>query len=142
LGAAVLVVAALLAAALAGLVTGWAWLVSLVLLPLAAALAADRYRSLGHRLEDGWLITRTGSLVRRRSILSADGIIGWRIHQSWFQRRQGLVSLAATTAAGRQHYVAHDIPQAQAIALAAATTPALLTPFLDGLQPAGHGPAA
>ncbi len=89
-----------------------------MLLPLAAALAADRYRSLGHRLTDGWLITRTGSLVRRRSVLSTDGIIGWRIHQSWFQRRQGLVSLAATTAAGRQHYVAHDIPAAAAIALA------------------------
>jgi len=141
LGAAAGVIAGLLPAWLAGPVPGWAWLTSLALLPLAAALAADRYRSLGHRLEDGWLITRTGSLVRRRSILSADGIIGWRIHQSWFQRRQGLVSLAATTAAGRQHYVAHDIPQARALALAAATTPALLTPFLDEPLPAARGPA-
>jgi putative membrane protein len=105
-------------------------LVTLVLLPLAAALAADRYRSLGHLLTGGWLVTRTGSLVRRRSVLSTDGIIGWRIHQSWFQRRQGLVSLAATTAAGRQHYVAHDIPAAQALTLATAATTDLLTPFL------------
>lgn len=114
----------------AGVIPAWAFLATLVLLPLAAALAADRYRSLGHLLADGWLITRTGTLVRRRCILSTDGIIGWRIHQSWFQRRQGLVSLAATTAAGHQHYVAHDILAADAIALAAAATSPLMTPFL------------
>jgi putative membrane protein len=108
----------------------WAWQVSLVLLPLAALLAADRYRSLGHRLTGGWLVTRTGSLVRRRSVLSTSGIIGWRFHQSWFQRRQGLVSLAATTAAGRQRYVAHDIPVADALAIAASATGDLMTPFL------------
>lgn len=141
LGGAALVVAGLAAAGLAGAVPGWAWLPSLALLPLAAVLADDRYRSLGHRLDNGWLVTRTGSLVRRRSVLSAEGIIGWRIHQSWFQRRQGLVSLAATTAAGRQHYVAHDIPQAQALSLAAAATPALVVPFVQagGAKPAGPG---
>ncbi|HEU5421527.1 MAG TPA: PH domain-containing protein, partial [Streptosporangiaceae bacterium] len=116
LGAAALIIAGVLAAGLAGAMPGWVWLASLVLLPVAAALAEDRYRSLGHRLAGGWLITRTGTLVRRRSIMSAEGIIGWRVHQSWFQRRQGLVSLAATTAAGRQHYVAPDIPHAQALA--------------------------
>ena len=120
-----------------GLIPAWAWLASLVLLPLAAALAADRYRSLGHLLTRGWLITRTGTLVRRRCVLSTDGIIGWRIHQSWFQRRQGLVSLAATTAAGHQHYVAHDIPAADAIALASAATAPLMAPFLaPGPEPA------
>ncbi|MGH3404219.1 MAG: PH domain-containing protein [Streptosporangiaceae bacterium] len=113
-----------------GVIPAWTWLASLVLLPLAAALAADRYRSLGHLLTQGWLITRTGTVVRRRCVLSTDGIIGWRIHQSWFQRRQGLVSLAATTAAGHQHYVAHDIPAADAIALARAATGPLMAPFV------------
>jgi putative membrane protein len=126
------VIAAVAVAWATGHAPDWAWPVSLVLLPLAAALAADRYRSLGHQLTGGWLVTRTGSLVRRRSVLSTDGIIGWRIHQSWFQRRQGLVSLAATTAAGRQHYVAHDIPAADALALAASATTELMTPFLPG----------
>jgi putative membrane protein len=108
---------------------------SLVLLALAGVLAADRYRSLGHRLADGWLITRTGTLVRRRCVLSTDGIIGWRIHQSWFQRRRGLVSLAATTAAGRQHYVVHDVPAKVAVALATAATERLMTQFLaDGAR--------
>jgi putative membrane protein len=99
------------------------------LLPLGAVLAADRYASLGHRLAGGWLVTRTGSLIRRRSVLSTEGIIGWRIHQSWFQRRQGLASLAATTAAGRQHYTAHDVPVTAALDLATSATPDLISPF-------------
>jgi putative membrane protein len=138
---AAVVIAGLLTLWLTGHAPAWTGWGSLVLLPLAAALAADRYRSLGHRLAGDWLITRTGSLVRRRSVLSTDGIIGWQIHQSWFQRRQGLVSLTATTAAGRQHYVAHDIPAGTALALTAAATTDLMTPFLRGdvAQAAGSG---
>jgi putative membrane protein len=128
-GAAGVLAVAAVASWAGGLVPAWAGLGSLVLLPAGAALAADRYRSLGHRLADGWLVTRTGSLIRRRSVLSAEGIIGWRIHQSWFQRRQGLVSLAATTAAGRQHYVAHDIPTPTALTLATSVTGSLVSPF-------------
>lgn len=137
-GACVLVAAATVGWRAGGL-PFWAWLAILAALPLAALLAADRYRSLGHRLADGWLVTRTGSLVRRRSVLSTDGIIGWRIHQSWFQRRQGLVSLAATTAAGRQDYVAHDIPVEAALAVTAGATSDLMAPFL--CQPPASGPA-
>jgi putative membrane protein len=129
LGAAAVLAAAGVTGWATGAVPAWAGLGSLILLPLGAVLAADRYASLGHRLSDGWLVTRTGSLIRRRSVLSTEGIIGWRIHQSWFQRRQGLVSLAATTAAGRQHYVAHDIPAATALDLATSATTPLLGPF-------------
>ena len=136
LTAALILIGAATIAWQAGVIPAWAWVASLVLLPLAVALAADRYRNLGHLLTGGWLITRTGTLVRRRCVLSTDGIIGWRIHQSWFQRRQGLVSLAATTAAGHQHYVAHDIPAADAIALASSATGRLMAPFL------APGPAA
>ncbi len=127
---AAMIVAGVTGAALAWDWPDWTWLASLAVLPLAAALAEDRYRNLGHRLGGGWLVTATGSLVRRRGLLSADGIIGWRIHQSWFQRRQGLVTLTATTAAGRQEYAAHDIPAAVAVAVAAAATSDLVRPFL------------
>ncbi|HEX6934488.1 MAG TPA: PH domain-containing protein, partial [Streptosporangiaceae bacterium] len=98
--------------------------------PAAALLAADRYRSLGHRLAGGWLVTRTGTLARRRNIISTDAIIGWRVHQTWFQRRQGLITLTATTAAGQQHYSVRDVPAAQGLALATAATGDLLQPFL------------
>jgi putative membrane protein len=129
-GGAAVIAAAVIAASLAGHGPAWIWLLSLALLPLAALLAADRYRSLGHALTGGWLVTRTGSLLRRRSILSTEGIIGWRIHQSWFQRRQGLVTLTATTAAGRQHYDVRDVPAAEALAVAATATPGLAGPLL------------
>ncbi|HMH92421.1 MAG TPA: PH domain-containing protein, partial [Streptosporangiaceae bacterium] len=128
-GGAVVLAAAGVAAWAAGPLPAWVGLGSLILLPLGAVLAADRYASLGHRLSGGWLVTRTGSLIRRRSVLSTEGIIGWRIHQSWFQRRQGLASLAATTAAGRQHYTAHDVPVAAALDLATSATPDLISPF-------------
>ena len=108
----------------------WVWISSFALLPAAALLAADRYRSLGHRLAGGWLVTRTGTLARRRNIISTDAIIGWRVHQTWFQRRQGLITLTATTAAGQQHYSVRDVPAAQGLALATAATGDLLQPFL------------
>jgi len=116
--------------ALLGHASGLALLVSLALLPVAALVAADRYRSLGHRMAGGWLVTRFGSLARRRSILATDAIIGWRIHQTWFQRRQGLMTLTATTAAGHQHYSVRDVPVAVGLAVATAATGELVRPFL------------
>jgi putative membrane protein len=97
---------------------------------LALPLALDRYRNLGHALSGGFLVTRQGSLVRRRYMLATAGIIGWNERMSFFQRRAGLVTLIATSAAGRQHYDVLDLAQPDAIALADAATPGLLTPFL------------
>src|SRR5260221_11584868 len=112
----------------------------LVLLPAGGLLAADRYRSLGHRLVGGWLVTRFGSLARRRSIISADAIIGWRKHQTGFQRRQGLMTPTATPAAGHQHYSVRDVPVGDGLALAAAgngglQVPCLRAPASRGLAP-------
>lgn len=102
-------------------------------LPIAALLARDRYRNLGHAIAGGdgtgdrvdteVLITRMGSLVRRRSVLSVPGVIGVTLRQSFFQRRSGLLTLTATTAAGSQHYEVPDIPQASALALAERLVP-------------------
>ena len=103
---------------------------SLALLPVAVLIAADRNRSLGHLLTGEWLVTRFGSLARRRSILGTDAIIGWRIHQTWFQRRQGLLTLTATTAAGHQHYSVRDVPVEVGLAVATAATGDLVRPFL------------
>jgi putative membrane protein len=128
--------AALLPGALAVLwwwagLPGWAPLVALLALPAGAALAADRARSLGHAVAGGHLVVRQGSVVRRRSALARDGIIGWHLHQSIFQRRAGLVTVIATTAAGRQHYSLPDVPVAASVPLVDAATPGLLAPFLD-----------
>ena len=109
---------------------GWLWQGSLALFPVSLLLAADRYRNLGHALHEGRLVSSRGSLVRRRSALSGDGVIGWKMRRTFFQRRAGLVTLMATTAAGRQGYPVSDIDLAEGVALADATTPDLLRPFL------------
>src|SRR5205823_1025096 len=75
------------AAAVLGWWLGLAWLpaAALAAFPVALALAADRCRSLGHALTEGTLVTRWGSLDRRRCALTTDGIIGWHLRQSFFQ---------------------------------------------------------
>nr|WP_179791480.1 PH domain-containing protein [Actinopolymorpha rutila] len=108
----------------------WVWQASLVLLPCAALVAVDRARSLGHALRDGVLVCRFGSLVRRRNVLTCDGVLGWNLRQSYFQRRVGLTTLVATTAAGRQHYEIPDVDTSEAVRVADAAVPGLLTPFL------------
>jgi putative membrane protein len=132
--AAAVVVGAAIAAL--GVALDWsapAFLAALAPLPVAAALAADRYRSLGHALVADRLVTRTGSLVRRQSVLASDGVIGFNLERSFFQRRAGLATLVATTAAGHQRYAVADLDAREAEALAEATVPGLLTPFLgDG----------
>ena len=112
---------------------GWpAWPipVSLILLVLAVPLAEDRYRALGHTLSGQFFVTREGSLVRRRNMLAREGIIGWNLRQSFFQRRAGVITVEATTAAGRQRYAAEDVPADLAVLLADRAVPDLLAPFL------------
>ena len=83
-----------------------------------------------HQLTDEHLVVRSGSLGGRRDIVQRTGIIGWNLQQSWFQRRAGLVTLVATTAAGTQAYAAIDVPESLAIALAHDAVPGLVEPFL------------
>ena len=112
---------------------GWPqrlWLAALVALPVAVVLAEDRYRNLGHAVTRGFLVSRLGSVVRRRYALSTDGIVGWTFRRSLFQRRAGLVTLEATTAAGRQRYEVPDVAFGHALAVADEAVPGLLTPFL------------
>jgi putative membrane protein len=134
-------VPALLAAALLVLLVGlddapvWLLVPAVLLLPAAAALAADRVRALGHALADDHLVASSGSLDRRREVLACDSVIGWTMRSTWFQRRAGLLSLVATTAGGRQRVTVLDLPEADAVDLADRATPGLLDAFLS--TPAG-----
>ena len=109
------------------------WLVVVVPLVLAAAigLGIDRNASLGHALADGYLVARSGSLTRARSVLAVDDVIGWNLRATWFQRRVGLTSLVATTAGGSQAVVVHDVPDALAVELADTALPGLVSQFAD-----------
>ena len=145
LAGAVLLIAALVGLARLADWSAWTWAIPLVLSPLAGLLGADRYHSLGHALAAGHLVTRTGSLVRRRAMLATDGIVGFSLSRSFFQRRAGLATLTATTAAGRQGYAVADVDPARALALADAAVPGLLEPFLErdyAAAVAGAGAAA
>ena len=109
----------------------WAALLWLLALPAAGALAADRARSLGHAVTPTALVARAGSLVRRRAMLAREGIIGINMRRTFFQRRAGLVTLTATTAAGDQAYAVLDVTPAEAVRVAEAAAPGLLAPFLE-----------
>jgi putative membrane protein len=78
--------------------------------------------------------------VQRRTIaLQRAGVIGWTFRQSVFQRRAGLVEVVAVTAAGAGGYTVLDVSAPDGVALADATTPHLLTPFLQPRQsPTSH----
>jgi putative membrane protein len=109
----------------------WPWQLGLVGLAAGLPLAADRFHSLGHAVVGDRLVARSGSLVRRRCVLSAEGIIGWNLEQSFFQRRSHVATLTATTAAGRQSYQVQDVGLAEAIRVAEQARPGLLSPFLE-----------
>lgn len=112
---------------------GWLWLlVAALLLPVAVLLGADRYRNLGHAGTAGQLVTREGSIVRQTVALQLPGVIGWRIEQSIFQRRAGLATVTATTAAGAGAYRILDVELAEGLRTAESATPGLLAPFLYG----------
>nr|WP_319448294.1 MULTISPECIES: PH domain-containing protein [unclassified Mycobacterium] len=104
-------------------VAPWAWVLCGVLLTGGGLLALDRAHALGHRAGDGWLVARSGSLDRRRDCIAAGGVIGWTVRQTFFQRRAGVATLVAATAAGLKAYRVLDVPADLAWSVAAATTP-------------------
>jgi putative membrane protein len=101
----------------------WVWPAWVVLTVCCALLAADRSRSLGHRVGDGWLVARAGSAERRRDCIAAAGIIGWTVRQTLMQRRAGVATLIAATAAGVKRYQVIDVPAELAWSIAAAASP-------------------
>ncbi|MGW0183930.1 PH domain-containing protein [Nocardia sp. NPDC003345] len=124
----------LLAAAAGWELSGWWWLLPVCLAPVCALLAEDRYRGLGHAIlpatagSPTWLVVRSGSLDRSRSCLEAPGVIGWSVRQTFWQRRSGLVTLGAVTAAGKKVYVLEDLPLDRAGPVLEAVTPGIRGP--------------
>lgn len=111
------------------------WLLSfpLILFPVALWIGFDRYDALGHLLTEHHLVAGEPRVSRHRNLVLRRGIIGWRIQQSFFQRRLGLVTLVATTAAGEKAYEVVDLDEDAATALANQAVPALVSQFLaDG----------
>ncbi|MEV8004423.1 PH domain-containing protein [Streptomyces parvus] len=104
---------------------------AVVAVPVAVALALDAYRALGHALAGDYLVTRSGTVRRSTAALERAGVIGWTVKQSVFQRRAGLLSITATTAAGGGAYTAYDTDASEGLTFAADAVPGLLEPFLE-----------
>ena len=104
---------------------------AVALLLAAAAVGEASYRHLGHALAGDHLVAGSGQLARIRTVLETDGIIGWVVSESWWQRRIGLADLVATTAAGDERVLVRDVRLDVGVALADAATPGLLTDFLE-----------
>jgi len=94
----------------------WTWIVALVPGALLAwALALRRYRVLAWALHAGHLISRTGVLHRRLTIVPESKIQWVGLTQSPFQRRLGIASATVATAAGAAHIV--DLAEETAVEL-------------------------
>jgi len=126
LGVPVLLGAAIAAAAALwgiSVVPVWVWPTWIAVTAWCALLAADRIGALGHRVDGSWLVMRSGSVERRRDCIATAGIISWTVRQSPFQRRVGVATLVAATAAGIKRYPLIDVPEEQAWAIAAQASP-------------------
>ncbi|MEQ4716429.1 PH domain-containing protein [Nonomuraea sp. B19D2] len=106
------------------------WAVPVVALAFGIWAAVESARSLGHALGGRHLVTRQGAVVRHTIALDRKGISGWTISESYFQRRSGLLTVSAITAAGKGHYDVVDVGRADGLELAARAVPGLLQPFL------------
>jgi putative membrane protein len=101
----------------------WTWAAWAAVTAACGLLAVDRARSLGHRVADGWLVARAGSLERRLDYIACAGIIGWTVRQTLPQRWAGVATLIAATAAGRKRYCVIDVPADLAWSVAAEASP-------------------
>jgi putative membrane protein len=113
------------AAALWGIpvVPVWVWPAWVAATAWCALLAADRAGALGHRVDDRWVVMRAGSVERRRDCIAAAGVVGWTVRQSPMQRRAGVATLVAATAAGVKRYPLIDVPEDRAWEIAAQASP-------------------
>ncbi|RCV48740.1 PH domain-containing protein [Marinitenerispora sediminis] len=109
---------------------GWVWAAPLAVLAVALPWAHAAYRALGHAVAGEYLLVRAGGLLRRTVAVRREGVIGWRITRSPFQRGAGLATVGAATAAGAGMYRAGDVDLGAGLAFADAAVPGLLAPFL------------
>lgn len=100
------------------LVWPWLWWVPVAIAAISALVAwwvvVDNYRGLGHAVGDSMVAIRKGSLLRRTDVLVRDGILGWNLRRTPFQRRAGVVTLVATSAGGNGAFRLPDVAESQA----------------------------
>ncbi|WP_327590435.1 PH domain-containing protein [Nonomuraea sp. NBC_00507] len=119
-----------------GMMVWWILLVlSLLLAGVGIPLGLDRYASLGHGYDGVRVAVRSGSLRRSQAVVERRAVVGWRLRQTWFQRRAGVLTLIAGVGAGKGGYEALDVSEAQGAGFPAEVTPEWLAPFLNPAPP-------
>lgn len=125
------IVALAIVADLVSWLPDWLWAVGLVGLPIAIGFAVDAYRNLGHGLTERYLVMRYGTANRHTIALRRDGVIGVTVRQTIFQRRAGVATFGATTAAGDGVHLIRDAAADEGLAFVAEAFPDLVGPFSD-----------
>ena len=124
---AVRALAATLALTVLGLVPAliwpWLWWVPVAVLAVSSAVAAwvviDNYRGLGHATTDSTVALRKGSVLRGTDLLRREGVLGWNLRRTPFQKRAGLVTMVATSAGGTGAFRLPDVGEGDARGIAA-----------------------
>jgi putative membrane protein len=76
---------------------------------LGVPIGLARYAALGHAAGTRSFSVRSGWLVREQAVLQRRAVVGWQVHQTFFQRRAGLATVLACVGAGRGGYAALDL---------------------------------
>ncbi|GMA40781.1 PH domain-containing protein [Mobilicoccus caccae] len=105
----------------------------------APIIGEARYRRLGHTLTAQHVVSRIGLFPESTTVVLTSAIIGWNISETFFQRRVGLVTLAATVAAGSDSVEILDIPLTEVEAIIRSATPGMAEEFMTtpGALPPG-----
>lgn len=111
--------------------------IGIALWPLTLLAAFVAYRALGHAIYGDYVVLRSGLSSRATTALQRSAVSTIAVRESLLQRRLGLRSVSAMTAAGDGVYEAPDVPAEEAVALADRAAPGLLEPFL--LRTSGQG---
>lgn len=113
-----------------GVLAAWTILIGPACLPMAWLGGIVSYRALGHAIAGEYLVFRSGLMSRGTVALRRDSVSTIAVSQSIFQRRLGLKTVHAMTAAGWGAYGAPDVAADEAVALACEAAPGVLDDFL------------
>lgn len=109
----------------------WVLWAAMGIWPLALGAAVIAYRALGHAISGDYLIVRSGLLSRTTSALRRDAVSTIAVRQSLLQKRLGLSTVSAMTAAGWSAYEASDVATSKSVSFAARAAPGLIDEFLN-----------
>lgn len=99
--------------------------------PLALVGAVIAYRALGHTITGSYLVVRSGLWNRSTAALQREATSTIVIRESLFQRRLGLKTVSAMTAAGYGGYDAPDLHTDDGLEFASQAAPGILDEFLE-----------